>query len=53
MKSAQGAIKILLKSDLSSDLIHFLAIFGGPGASQKQISYAPGFSTIVWLISAP
>ena len=29
MKSAHGTIKILLKSDFSSDLTHFLAIIGG------------------------
>ena len=29
MKSAQGTIKFLMKSDFSSDLTHFLTIIGG------------------------
>ena len=39
MKSAQGTIKILLKSDFSSDLTHFRAMIGvsgGGGALPKR-----------------
>ena len=35
VKSAQGTIKTLLKSDFSSDLTHFLAIIGGPGPPKE------------------
>ena len=43
VKSAQGTIKILLKSDFSSGLTHFLAIIGGEGtrASKKDIKLGP------------
>ena len=36
VKSAQGTIKILLKSDFSSDLTHFLAIIGGGGGGRGE-----------------
>ena len=40
MKSAQGTIKTLLKSDFSSYLIHFFAIIEGGGGSQRDLSVA-------------
>ena len=36
MKSAQGAIKILLKSDFYSDLTHFVALIGGGGGGEPS-----------------
>ena len=45
MKNVQGTVKILIKSDFSSDLTRFLAIIGGGGAralpKRYTQSYAP------------
>ena len=38
VKSAQGTIKILYKSDLFSDLNHFLAIIGGGGGLSQRVT---------------
>ena len=37
MKSVKSTIKILMKSNFSSDLTHFLTIIGGGGAAQSNI----------------
>ena len=39
VKSAQGTIKIRMKSDFSSDLTHFITIIGGGGSREVPKKY--------------
>ena len=47
VKSAQGTIKVMLKSDFSSDLIHFLAIIGGGGGLPKRYKATPSADSVL------
>ena len=42
MKSAQGTIRILIKSEFYLDLTIFLTIIGGGGGAQFSIHYCRG-----------